>query len=435
MMKSERLEAEELAGSGAVARLIGRVGEAVAIAEDNEDERLRKAVMTFSVYLICFGGLFWGVIYGWLGLWSSAVIPLGYTVLSLLNVAVLYRTKNDRFFLLTQLLLILLLPFALQWSAGGFVSSGAVMLWAILAPVGALMFHSIDASVRWFIAYLLLVAASAVVESGMSGSPVQIPEAATTAFFVSNVTLVSSILFLVLRHFVSETETAKKKSDGLLFHMLPLSITDRLKNGEAPIADRIDKASVVFADMVSFTELSDSLEPEQLVELLNDLYGAFDQIANQLGMEKIRTVGDSYIAVAGIPQPRKDHALRAVEMATRMRGHLSTIGPERWGRPISMRFGVHCGPVVAAVIGNEKLNYEVWGDTVNVASRMESTARPGQIQVTEAVYKEVRGRYEMTRCGAINIKGKGRMKTYLVGDLNPLDTAALKGAPRSKIVT
>lgn len=414
------------AKTGLVARLVDRVGDSVALGEDDEDERLRKAVMTFSVYLICFGGLFWGVLYALLGLWWSAVIPLGYTVLSLLNIAFLYRTKNDRFFLYTQLLLILLLPFLLQWVTGGFVSSGAVMLWAILAPVGALMFHSVEASMRWLIVYLVLVGVSAALEVWLPEPVADVPPAAIATFFAANVIMVSAILFLVLRHFVAETDKAKKKSDGLLYHMLPASIAQRLKDGEAPIADRIDNVSVVFADIVNFTQLADSLQPEQLVGLLNDIYRAFDRIADDLGIEKIRTVGDGYIAVAGIAKPQPDHAARAVEMASRMRDHITTVGPETGGGDIEMRVGVHSGPVVAAVIGTQKLNYEVWGDTVNVASRMESTASPGQIQVTEKVFLEVHDLYETTRCGATEIKGKGSMNTYLVG--RPKPDVGLAGA-------
>ena len=400
-------------------RLIARVGDAVALETDSEDERLRKAVMTFSVYLICFGGLFWGITYAALGLWWTATSPLAYTVLSLLNIALLYRTKNDRFFLWSQLTLILLLPFSLQWSAGGFVSSGGVMLWAILAPVGALMFHGIRASTRWFAAYLSLVAVSALVDVPLAERATAITSATVAAFFAANVIMVSTILFLVLRHFVSETEQAKRKSDGLLFHMLPPSIAQRLKNGESPIADRIDNVSVVFADIVDFTQLSDQLEPEQLVDLLNGVYGAFDKMADELGLEKIRTVGDAYIAVAGIPQPRDDHALVAVEMTTRMRDHLAGLGQQPTGNRIEMRFGVHCGPVVAGVIGTQKLNYEVWGDTVNVASRMETTGFPSQIQVSEAVYRDINGYYDLTQCGATDIKGKGWMNTYLLGEIKP----------------
>jgi class 3 adenylate cyclase len=399
--------------------LIARVGEAVALDSDNEDERLRKAVMAFSVYLICFGGLFWGVTYAALGLWWSAIIPLAYMVLSLLNIALLYRTKNDRFFLISQLSLILLLPFLLQWSAGGFVSSGGVMLWAILAPVGALMFHGIRASTRWFAAYLALVAVSALIDVPLADGAIEIPAMAVAVFFASNVIMVSTILFLVLRHFVSETEQAKRKSDGLLFHMLPPSIAQRLKDGESPIADRIEEVSVVFADIVDFTRLADELEPEDLVDLLNSVYGAFDHIADDLGVEKIRTVGDAYIAVAGIPQPRDDHARVAVEAATRMRDHLVHLGLQTTESPIEMRFGVHCGPVVAGVIGTQKLNYEVWGDTVNVASRMESTGFPSQVQVSEAIYSQINRYYELSQCGATDIKGKGRMNTYLVGGAKP----------------
>ena len=285
-----RFRVDDDSATSRLAGLIDRIGDAVALEADSEDERLRKAVMTFSVYLISFGGgLFWGVVYGALGLWWSAVIPFAYTGLSLLNIALLYRTKRDRFFLLSQLVLILVLPFLLQWSAGGFVASGGVMLWAILAPVGALMFHGVRESTRWLVAYLALVAVSGLIDVPLRSTASAIGPEAIAAFFASNVILVSSILFLVLRHFVAETEQAKHKSDALLLHMLPESIAHRLKVGEAPIADRIDLVSIVFADIVDFTPLSEELEPEDLIVLLNGIYAAFDAIADSLEMEKIRT--------------------------------------------------------------------------------------------------------------------------------------------------
>jgi guanylate cyclase len=420
-MDSVRIPVDEHSTMSRLAGLIERVGTSVALETDNEDERLRKAVMTFSVYLICFGGLFWGVIYAVLGSWLSAVSPFAYTGLSLMNIALLYRTKRDRFFLLSQLALILLLPFSLQWSAGGFVSSGGVMLWAILAPVGALMFHGVRESTGWFVAYLALVAFSALIDVPLNSAAAPIPSGVVAAFFASNVIMVSAILFLVLRHFVAETEQAKQKSDALLLHMLPESIAQRLKAGEAPIADRIEVVSIVFADIVDFTPLAEELDPEDLVDLLNGVYADFDALADSLEMEKIRTVGDAYIVVAGLPTPREDHAHAAAEMASRMRSHLSEFRSPRGGKPIDMRFGIHCGPVVAGVIGNQKLNYEVWGDTVNIASRMESSGLPGQIQVSEAVYEQIQDDYELTQCGATDIKGKGPMNTYLLGPRKPND--------------
>jgi len=401
---------------GRLAGLIDRVGNAVAVESDNEDERLRKAVMTFSVYLICFGGFFWAVIYGAAGLWRSAVIPFAYTALSLLNIALLYRTKRDRFFLISQLLLILMLPFLLQWSAGGFVASGGVMLWAILAPVGALMFHGVNEATRWFVAYLSLVVISALIDEQLRSLASTVPASVIAVFFASNMIMVSTILFLVLRHFVGATEQAKQRSDALLTHMLPEAVAQRLKAGEAPIADRVDVVSVVIGDIVDFTVLSEELDPADLVDLLNGIYTEFDSIADSLDLEKIKTVGDAYIVVAGLPTARADHASAAAEMATRMLSELARFHPRGVERPLEMRVGIHCGPVVAGVIGSQKLNYEVWGDTVNIASRMESSGLAGEIQVSEAVYKTLSGEYNLTHRGQIEIKGKGLMNTYLLGD-------------------
>ncbi len=275
------------------------------------------------------------------------------------------------------------------------------MLWAILAPVGALMFHSVRASTKWFVAYLALVAVSALIDVGSSVSTLS--PAVIAVFFASNVIMVSTILFLVLRHFVGETEQAKRKSDALLLHMLPESVSQRLKAGESPIADRVDVVSVVIGDIVDFTVLAEELDPGDLVDLLNGIYEEFDSIADSLDMEKIKTVGDAYIVVAGLPTPRDDHASAAAEMAIRMNQELRRFHPPGVERPLQMRLGIHCGPVVAGVIGSQKLNYEVWGDTVNISSRMESSGLPGEIQVSEAVYQALDGEFELKPRGEVEI--------------------------------
>jgi class 3 adenylate cyclase len=207
----------------------------------------------------------------------------------------------------------------------------------------------------------------------------------------------------------------QERSERLLLNVLPASIAARLKQTEGVIADRFPEVTVLFADIVDFTQRSERIAPEQLVQALNDLFSVFDQLAQQRGLEKIKTVGDAYMVAGGLPDPRPDHAQAVAEMALAIRDEVaSRIDPS--GQPLAVRIGIDTGPVVAGVIGTSKFSYDLWGDTVNTASRMESHGITGYIQVTARTYERLREAYGFERRGSIPVKGKGEIVTYfLVG--------------------
>lgn len=218
------------------------------------------------------------------------------------------------------------------------------------------------------------------------------------------------------QHDLLQKEQAK--SEHLLLNILPKRIAERLKvEGEGRlIADRIDNATVLFADMVGFTPLSATLEPNELVARLNGLFSRFDELAEELGVEKIKTLGDAYMAAAGVPEMMPDHAEVAGLMSLRMLDELRSYNEEN-GFELRLRIGLHSGPLVAGVIGKNKFIYDLWGDTVNIASRMESHGRPGAIQITQATRDLVKQRFHCEPIGEIEVKGKGLMPTYLLSGL------------------
>ena len=205
----------------------------------------------------------------------------------------------------------------------------------------------------------------------------------------------------------------QEQTEKLLLNILPEPIAERLRLEPSTIADSFEEVSVLFADLVGFTEFSAHRSATQTVEFLNVIFSQFDQLAERHGLEKIKTIGDAYMVVAGLPTPRKDHAEAIAEMALDMQQAIAKVSAET-GVPFSIRIGINSGPVVAGVIGLKKFSYDLWGDTVNTASRMESKGIPGTIQVTVQTYERLRDQYLFKQRGIISVKGKGEMTTYLL---------------------
>jgi len=218
-------------------------------------------------------------------------------------------------------------------------------------------------------------------------------------------------------------DRAHQRSEELLLNILPPSIARRLKLSGGTIADGFAEVSVLFADIVGFTRMSSRLAPERVVDMLNDLFCKFDDVAGRLGLEKIKTIGDCYMVAGGLPEPRADHAEAVAEMALEMLGIVTELATQT-GEALTVRIGIHSGPVVAGVIGKRKFIYDLWGDTVNVASRMESHGIPGAIQLSGAARRLLDGKYRLQLRGTIDVKGKGAMETWLLeGQLDDVSSA------------
>jgi class 3 adenylate cyclase len=233
---------------------------------------------------------------------------------------------------------------------------------------------------------------------------------------VSNAAMFAAVLVLgeaVRRGRALQLE--QERSERLLLNVLPAPIAARLKAGEAVIADAFPEVTVLFADIVDFTRRSRHSSPAQVVAALNELFSAFDRLAQRQGLEKIKTIGDAYMVAGGLPTPRPDHAEAIAEMALAMREEVARR-TDPSGQPLAVRIGIDTGPVEAGVIGTSKFSYDLWGDTVNTASRMESHGTAGCIQVTERTYQRLRDGYRFQRRGPIQVRGMGEMVTYfLVG--------------------
>jgi class 3 adenylate cyclase len=299
---------------------------------------------------------------------------------------------------------------------------GFLYYFFLFAAVAFLLFSEKEWLLR--IAFALLSAACCVVALTMGPTEAEVvvviaPTVAHVLDVVSALAVTATVVFIV-HLFTGDTTRAEERlaaeharSERLLLNILPAPISARLKeNGEA-IADGFADVTVLFADLVGFTELSQTLTPAALVEMLNRTFMAFDDLAELHGVEKIKTIGDCYMVAAGLPERRADHVEVMARMALGMRAALDRINQDG-GYALRLRIGLHAGPVVAGVIGKRKFIYDLWGDTVNTASRMESSGAPGQIQVTREVFERLEGRFTMVARGTIQVKGKGAMETFLL---------------------
>ncbi len=228
------------------------------------------------------------------------------------------------------------------------------------------------------------------------------------------------------RAYIRKLRSEQERSEQLLLNILPRPIAERLKEGQRTIADVFPDVTVLFADLVGFTRMSEQLPPAELVAMLNKIFSMFDQLAEKHGLEKIKTIGDEYMAASGLPMPRPDHAEAMAEMALDMLAVIERFNAKR-NRGIRIRIGMNCGPVTAGIIGTKKFAYDLWGDTVNIASRMESHGIANAIQVTEATYKRLRHKYAFQRRGIIHVKGKGALCTYFLVGRRPQKTGAMDG--------
>jgi guanylate cyclase len=396
---------------GAMIRLGHRFAQ-IGVSDDDDDRlRLQKALLDTSSAMMALAAVAWGLTYLVLGRMWSALIPLAYAASTIASITVFARLHRYRLFRMSQLLLSLVLPFLLGLSLGGLVGSSGVVMWSLTCPLGALVFAGHRQARSWFIAFLVTLAASLALDSAVA-EHATLSERTIDSFVVFNIAGVSLVAFVLLQYFTVQRDTAQEMSDALLLNILPRAIADRLKGDPETLADYYEDATVLFADVVDFTPMSADMEPTELVHTLNEVFTAFDQLADDLGIEKIKTIGDCYMAAAGVPERRDDHAIIITEMALRIQHHVDTH--DFGGRRVEFRIGIDSGPVVAGVIGIRKFIYDLWGDTVNTASRMESHGQSGAIQVTRATYDLIREHFQCEPQGAVHVKGKGEMEVWHV---------------------
>jgi adenylate cyclase len=387
-----------------------------ADTRDTADERFRKRLLVTVALIILPVAFVWGCLYWAVGEVAVAVTPWGYVAASAISLAVFARTRSFAFLRTAQLLLILVAPALGTIMVGGLDESSSVIVWSLLAPLGAVAFDRPGRAWPWFAAFVAATVLSLVLSEVVRPNGADLPNAFVRTFDVLNIVVVSAVAMLLLVTFARGRETAQARVEALLLNVLPAEIAQRLQSDPSSIADHFEDASILFADVVDFTPLSSRLDAREVVGLLDRLFTSFDELVDRYDVEKIKTIGDCYMVAAGVPRQRPDHAHALAGLALEMRECARSCLPDGADHDLPLRIGISSGPVVAGVIGRRRFLYDLWGDTVNMASRMESHGAPDTIQITRSTYELLRDDFELEPTGLVEVKGKGEIETWrLVG--------------------
>jgi class 3 adenylate cyclase len=375
--------------------------------------------------------MLWLFLYWQMGPKFSSTAPLAFQLLLVSNLLLFLKTGNFSFFRYGQLALFLFMPFAVQWSIGNFISASGISLWGLLAPIGAVLFFGVRESLAWFFAFIFLTALSGFFDFFLADSVVSegpnVPVRVSVFFFALNFAGVSTIVYLLLRYSTQEKAKAQarleathrllqdeqERSERLLLNILPGPIAERLKHENKTIADGFADVTVMFVDIVNFTRLAEGMTPQQVFAMLNRIFSSFDELAEKFGMEKIKTIGDAYMVAGGLNNEQGNYTRAIAELALAMRDLLRDDA-EVNSLHLEVRIGIGTGPVVAGVVGKKKFIYDLWGDTVNLASRITGEGAPGMVHVDEATCRRLSDCFEFRGPQIICLKGKGETAVYQI---------------------
>jgi guanylate cyclase len=396
---------------------------------DEADLRVRKRTAVASALVVIVVTIVVGLTQVGIGLDVTLGLALAQVVVIMAALLVFRRSHRIAHLFVPMAIVGLVVLFLSLAPSGGLNWGADDLVWIILVPLGAVLFLGQRAALPAIGAVIVVVLAAVAIDPLVRDAA---PEPSTRRLFIAAVNLLgTAIVALALVVFIDgERVRARAESDALLLNVLPRSIADRLRHGERVIADHYDEVTVLFADLVEFTPFAAREPPARVVALLNEIFTRFDELAEGRGLEKIKTIGDEYMIVAGAPEPRSDHAAAIVDMAIAMHAVVASVDPAAW-YPIRLRTGIASGPAVAGVIGHRKFSYDIWGDAVNQASRMESSGLPDMIQVADSTRTLCGERYRFT-AREVEVKGLGTMRTHLLDPRDRLISAAGPEPPEAR---
>jgi adenylate cyclase len=405
-----------------------RLQAAGVVPGDSEETRLSKTLLVFATGLVCVASGVWLLLYWLIGPQLPSTLPFLYQLVLAANLVFYIATSRFDWFRITQLALFLFFPFIAQWSMGNFITASGLILWGLLAPIGAVLCLGTRESAPWFLAYLFLTGLTGFFDyyladfTAQAASPISIRT--SVVFFALNFAAISCMVFALLRFAIREKRLAQERlqethrllaieqerSERLLLNILPGPVAQRLKDNEQTIADGFAEVSVMFADIVNFTRLASGMSAERVFSLLNGVFSRFDQLAEARGLEKIKTIGDAYMVAGGLNAGCAAPAAAIADLALDMREAVKDFPTQ--GVPLELRIGIGSGPVVAGVVGRKKFIYDLWGDTVNLASRLTSDGHPSVIQCDARTRQLLAADFRFDQPQWVPLKGKGEVEVY-----------------------
>ena len=394
-------------------RYLANIG---AHPDDDAETRLPKSILVLSTISFMLLGVGWGSMYISFGERYAGLIPLCYGIFSFFSLIYFGLSRNFVLYRFSQLLLILLLPFFLMVSLGGFITGSAVIMWGLFAPLGAMLFDERRRVPRWLYAYLGTVLISVLLTS-IYDIDSHLTEQQIRFFFVINLSGVAILVYLMFIYFVRQKQFFQQRTEELLLNILPKETAEELRETGTTTAKAFDAVTVLFTDFENFTLISKKMNAQDLVNEIHYCYSAFDTIITRHGLEKIKTIGDSYMCASGLPVKKTTHAVDAVAAALEI---CDFIQQEKQKRLVSglpffeIRIGLHSGPVVAGIVGLKKFAYDIWGGTVNTASRLESSGQTGKVNISGSTYELVKEQFTCVYRGKVEAKNIGEIDMYFV---------------------
>jgi class 3 adenylate cyclase len=394
---------------------------------DSAEVQLKKFTLLIITLSCCVAAPIWSLSYFLMGLHVSALIPIAYVLVVAPCIAVFSITKKERLLINVQLIAIFLCPVVMQWLAGGFLKGGVIILWSFLAPLSALIFHDIRKARICMVLLIAAILSTWIFNDYFATYGYYLDKSQIILLDTMNLAGATSVIYFAMQYFVKTInknnrllELEKKKTDALLLNILPAQVAEELKESGKSHPTLYTDTTIIFTDFKDFSQFSELFTPEELINELDNCFEKFDEIITSNNLEKIKTIGDAYMCVAGIPKNEGDataNAIRAVKAAVEIADYIMFMRAEKlkegkvyW----DIRIGVHTGDVVAGIVGKKKFAFDIWGDAVNVASRIESSGETGKVNISGSTYELVKNKFNCTHRGKIEAKNKGMIDMYFV---------------------